>query len=45
MYISKKNTDLFFSSPGPATELGLKSVLYKKDELVANGVAGMILRK
>lgn len=27
-------------SPGPATELGLKSVLYKKDEPVANGSAG-----
>lgn len=26
-------------SPGPATELGLKSVMYKKDESVANGSA------
>ena len=27
-------------SPGPATELGLKSVLYKKDEDVLNGKPG-----
>ena len=27
-------------SPGPATELGLKSVLYKKDEEVLNGKPG-----
>ena len=39
--IAKDNFDNLCYSPGPATELGLKSVLYKKDEPVANGIAGI----
>ena len=48
-YSEDSNSKFFFTariltiffSPGPATELGLKSVLYKKDEPVANGTAGI----